>query len=311
MTIPELDHLHDDRSNSIGALLAHVVTVERAYQVLTFEDRDLSPQEGSTWATALKLGLEGQRRLRGEPLDCYLEQLATVRQKTLEELALRDDAWLDTTVSTEPRMNMHWAWFHVAEDEINHRGQMRWLSARLPHRSARVSPSERWTWWAIDPQVSLSASRTPTHSNAILETIQTWPAAVSLDYYRSRSCRPRFGAPQRDIWSVTGKPRTDYTMVYGNSGSSAPVLFGVRDEMYVDFLNNRRAEVSAYRMRQHGVEHSGEASGIMLGSRDYGNSPSPPFDRIGPTFSDIFGCGPEFSVEHARAEFEAGNRVLP
>ena len=30
------------------------------------------------------------------------------------------------------KINAHWAWFHVAEDEINHRGQMRWLRARLP-----------------------------------------------------------------------------------------------------------------------------------------------------------------------------------
>ncbi len=32
-----------------------------------------------------------------------------------------------------PEMNAHWAWFHVAEDEISHRGQIRWLRARL-HR---------------------------------------------------------------------------------------------------------------------------------------------------------------------------------
>jgi hypothetical protein len=28
-------------------------------------------------------------------------------------------------------MNGHFAWFHHAEDEINHRGQIRWLRARL------------------------------------------------------------------------------------------------------------------------------------------------------------------------------------
>lgn len=142
LTIAELDHLHDEESNSLGALLAHVVTVERAYQVLTFEDRDLSPDEDSAWATALQLGPEGQRMLRGQPLEYYLEQLTTVRRKTLEGLASRDDAWLDRTLSAEPRMNMHWAWFHVAEDEINHRGQMRWLRARLPRRSAAAPPDE-------------------------------------------------------------------------------------------------------------------------------------------------------------------------
>jgi hypothetical protein len=30
--------------------------------------------------------------------------------------------------------NNHFKWFHVFEDEINHRGQIRWLRARLPTR---------------------------------------------------------------------------------------------------------------------------------------------------------------------------------
>ena len=139
MTLPELDHLHDDRSNSIGALLAHVVAVERSYQVLTFDDRLPLPHEHALWSTALKLGAEGRRALRGQPLEHYLDQLAAVRRDTLEALASRDDAWLDRTVSPAPKINVHWAWFHVAEDEINHRGQIRWLRARLPHRSGGVS----------------------------------------------------------------------------------------------------------------------------------------------------------------------------
>jgi Protein of unknown function (DUF664) len=39
LTVAELDHLHDAHSNSIGALLAHIVAVERSYPVMTFEDR--------------------------------------------------------------------------------------------------------------------------------------------------------------------------------------------------------------------------------------------------------------------------------
>ncbi len=143
LTLTDLDHLHDDRSNSIGALLAHIAAVERAYQVLTFEDRALSVEENSRWASALKLGPEGRRTLRGEPLPNYLEQLAAVRHNTLEALALRDDAWLDRSVTPAPKINMHWAWFHVAEDEINHRGQIRWLRARLPQSSPDLASNER------------------------------------------------------------------------------------------------------------------------------------------------------------------------
>jgi uncharacterized damage-inducible protein DinB len=138
LTLTELDHQHDDRSNSIGALLAHVAAVERAYQVLTFEDRALSAEENLQWASALKLGPEGRRTLRGKPLQHYLEQLAGVRRNTLKALALRDDDWLDRSVTAAPKINTHWAWFHVAEDEINHRGQIRWLRARLPQTSTDV-----------------------------------------------------------------------------------------------------------------------------------------------------------------------------
>ena len=127
-----LDHLHDKSSNSIGALLAHIAAVERGYQVLTFEDRRPTAQEQSSWEPALTLGDEGRRVLRGKPLEHYVHQLAEVRRATLESLAARDDVWLERALGAAPAMNAHWAWFHVAEDEISHRGQMRWLRSRLP-----------------------------------------------------------------------------------------------------------------------------------------------------------------------------------
>ena len=132
LTMNQLDHLHDAESNSIGALLAHITAVEKSYQVLTFEERVLSAEENELLSTALKLGANGRRSLRNIPLERYLDDLATVRKATLENLAARDDAWLERSVTPAPKINAHWAWFHVAEDEINHRGQIRWLRARLP-----------------------------------------------------------------------------------------------------------------------------------------------------------------------------------
>jgi uncharacterized damage-inducible protein DinB len=134
LTLVELDHLHDAQSNSIGALLAHIAVVERSYQVMTFEDRSLSPDENAQWSLALKLGTDGQRALRGRSLDDHLAELKSVRQSTLGGLAARDDDWLEQSVKPAPKINVHWGWFHVAEDEINHRGQIRWLRTRLPGR---------------------------------------------------------------------------------------------------------------------------------------------------------------------------------
>ena len=131
LSIAELDHLQDDRSNSIGALLAHIAVVERGYQCITFEDRPPSAEENAAWASALTLGAEGRRLLRGKPLEHYVHELNEVRRLTLEGLAARDDEWLERPLIAAPAMNAHFAWFHVAEDEINHRGQIRWLRARL------------------------------------------------------------------------------------------------------------------------------------------------------------------------------------
>lgn len=127
-----LDHQHDRASNSIGALLAHAVAVERVYQLLTFEAREPSAAESAEWQAALDLGEAAQRLLAGRNLDWYVHQLSEVRASTLAALASRDDGWLEQPLEAAAAMNAHWAWFHVAEDEISHRGQIRWLRSRLP-----------------------------------------------------------------------------------------------------------------------------------------------------------------------------------
>jgi uncharacterized damage-inducible protein DinB len=132
LTRGQLDHVHDARSNTIGALLAHMAAVERGYQVVTFEEREPSTAETAAWSAALKLGDQGRRELRGQELQFYTDDLMRTREATLAALAQRDDAWLEAPLRIAPNLNAHWAWFHVAEDEISHRGQIRWLRARLP-----------------------------------------------------------------------------------------------------------------------------------------------------------------------------------
>jgi uncharacterized damage-inducible protein DinB len=138
LSVAELDHLHDDSSNSIGALLAHIAAVERGYQCVTFEERQPSEAERATWEPALTLGAEGRRLLRDQPLEHYVHALSETRRLTLEGLAARDDAWLERPLRAAPAMNAHFAWFHVAEDEISHRGQMRWLRTRLGSTERRT-----------------------------------------------------------------------------------------------------------------------------------------------------------------------------
>lgn len=134
LTTGQLDHLHDAQSNSIGALLGHMAAVEVAYQLDTFERRGLAAQERKQWGTLLELGEKARKEIRGYPLEYYVQLLDEVRKKTLSELARRTDDWLfeQTHFWGGQQANNYFKWFHVFEDEINHRGQIRWLSRRLP-----------------------------------------------------------------------------------------------------------------------------------------------------------------------------------
>lgn len=127
----QLDHLHDETSNSIGALLAHAAAVEWWHQVLTFGEQVPSASEEAPWLAALDLGAQAREQIRGREPGDYLEALDRARETTLSTLAQRDDAWLERPLVAMPERNAHWAWFHVAEDEISHAGQIRWLRSRL------------------------------------------------------------------------------------------------------------------------------------------------------------------------------------
>ena len=135
LTVQHLDYLHDADSNSIGALLMHIAAVEASYQTSTFDVDGFASfkrRDSEELRIALDLGERSRRKIKGHAVGHYLRILKAVRSKTLEELAKRDDEWLDerTLFWDRRRANNYFKWFHVFEDELNHRGQIRWLRRR-------------------------------------------------------------------------------------------------------------------------------------------------------------------------------------
>lgn len=133
LTAEQLDFRMDEESNSIGMLLMHFAAVENAYSVETFEGRELTEEEIEEWRPALMLGDEGREHIRGHDLDYYLNVLDEVRNRTLDLFKTVNDEWLH---AEEPfwynkPANRFFMWFHVFEDEINHRGQIRMIRKRL------------------------------------------------------------------------------------------------------------------------------------------------------------------------------------
>ncbi|WP_226659195.1 DinB family protein [Pseudalkalibacillus hwajinpoensis] len=133
LTIEQLDFQLDEQSNSIGMLLHHMSSIERAFQIMTFQERELHDAEWEELETGIELGEKAKAVIQGRDLDYYWSELSLVRAKTLDALREKDDAWLEkvTPYGWDEKANHYFKWFHVMEDEISHRGQIRMIKRRL------------------------------------------------------------------------------------------------------------------------------------------------------------------------------------
>ncbi|QHT46943.1 DinB family protein [Halobacillus sp. ACCC02827] len=115
--------------NSIGALLSHIAAVEYVHQLISFEQRDMDESERKEWGAALELGEKAKQHVHGMSIDDLLDVLEATRDQTLDYLKGKNDDWLykEDVWSNGVTFNHYYLWFHVLEDEINHRGQIRAL----------------------------------------------------------------------------------------------------------------------------------------------------------------------------------------
>ena len=137
LSVADLDYIHDQDANSIGAMLLHLAATERFYQIHTFEGRkwgDWDEKDTKEWRVASGLGDEARQVIKGHDLNYYLTKLQQVREASLKEFARRDDAWLMKVDQDWPwgPTNNYCKWFHVCEHESNHNGQVKWIKSRLP-----------------------------------------------------------------------------------------------------------------------------------------------------------------------------------
>jgi uncharacterized damage-inducible protein DinB len=137
LSVEELDFQLDEKSNSIGAMLWHLAATEKYYQLNTFYDMEWgtwSDEVKKEWDVPMSLGEKGREMIKGNNIDFYIEKLDQVRAETEKEFAKRDDEWI---MKSEPFFgdqptNNYCKWFHVCEHESNHRGQIKFLTKRLP-----------------------------------------------------------------------------------------------------------------------------------------------------------------------------------
>lgn len=135
LTVAQLDYLWDENANTIGALLLHIAAIEAAYQEYTFTGINIldNPERIAKWHAPMYLGEEARQTIKGHPVSYYLDELAAMRELTLAQFRQYDDDWLwQESPWNNITANNYWMWYHVYEDEINHRGEINWLKSRIP-----------------------------------------------------------------------------------------------------------------------------------------------------------------------------------
>jgi len=128
ITVGELDYLHTPTGNSIGMLLTHMAGVEYWYQLNTFENRDLNEAEEEEGLPGLDLDDEAREKIKGNDATYYINLLNAIREDTYAKFNALSDEWLHEKSEFErTKATNYFKWFHVFEDEINHRGQIRMI----------------------------------------------------------------------------------------------------------------------------------------------------------------------------------------
>ena len=135
LSIHQLDYLFDEQDNAIGALLMHLASLDVAFQEITFRGRNCMdvPELVAKWEVPMNLDAPARQQIRGNPIKYYLAEMEAVRADTLAQLKQHDDVWLWHEQSDgDTLINNYYYWYHVYEDEINHRGEINWRLSRIP-----------------------------------------------------------------------------------------------------------------------------------------------------------------------------------
>ncbi len=126
----EIDFEFDEKANSIGALVMHLVATEAYFQIETLEERQWTQEEQKLFGVGGELYDSSKQELKEKAIQRYLDLWNEVRKKTLAGLKTKDDDWFASGIDED--MNYHWAWYHVMEHQANHMGQIALVKNRLP-----------------------------------------------------------------------------------------------------------------------------------------------------------------------------------
>jgi len=123
----EIDWQYTDGWNSIGALLSHIIACEHVFRIEFIEGREMTTEEEELYVPGLEMGKYIPQLIENRPLESYAEALNESRKQMIEAILKIDKATFFEKrkgYNPETGYNLAWVLYHLAEDEVHHRGQI-------------------------------------------------------------------------------------------------------------------------------------------------------------------------------------------
>jgi len=128
--------------NTIGALLSHITSAGHYFRIHFIEGKEWTASEEKEFLPGMEMGKYLPQLITNEPIAVYQERLAiarnlledAIRRLSVEKFHERRDGY-----NKETGCNLAWVLYHLAEDEVHHRGQISLIRKLYKHKLGKQS----------------------------------------------------------------------------------------------------------------------------------------------------------------------------
>lgn len=123
----ELHWQYAEGWNTIGALLAHIIACAHYFRIYFAEERRLTEAEEKLYYPGLEMGKHLPELITSQPVEFYIDELEKSQIllfEAINKLSTADFHKKREGYSKETGCNLAWVLYHLAEDEVHHRGQI-------------------------------------------------------------------------------------------------------------------------------------------------------------------------------------------
>ncbi len=124
--------------NTVAALLSHIISCKHYMRIHFIEGKEWTKAQNEEWLPGLEMGKYIPQLITNEPIEFYLQRLEESYQLFVESVKMLDtEAFHKKREGYDPDTgcNLAWVLYHVAEDEVHHRGQISLLRKLYNHKN--------------------------------------------------------------------------------------------------------------------------------------------------------------------------------